>query len=269
MFAVTGDIHDMTLRTRDQARLPTGETEVRISRKYLQVMRRYNINATLYVTGAVAALEQDELLQITRDFEFELGGHTYSCYRPRLAYGLSRRLLRLANGPKVLQRADMMRTIAALSKVSGQSIMTWRNHAYRTDRNTVGLAAECGMLGISSDVALGRAPWNAVTSSGSIVNLPINTPPDHENLHPIEGIISATFPDADSWVDAVIKQVEANEAKKVPSIILAHPACMEIVDGMKALERLVKYLSVLESVTMSEVARFVTRGSNSSSHLRY
>ena len=43
MFAMTGDVHDMSLGVQDQFRLPSGESEVRISRKYLELLNRYQI----------------------------------------------------------------------------------------------------------------------------------------------------------------------------------------------------------------------------------
>lgn len=257
MFALTGDVHDMSLGTEDQALLPLGQTETRISRKFLELADRHTIVATLYVTGAVAVRETEDLLWLLKHHEFELGGHTYSCYRPRLVYGASRRLLGLSNGPKGIQRIDMRRTIGVLEEVSGCAIKTWRNHAYRCDRNTIPLAAENGILAISNEVGTGRRPSRIITRYGPVASLPINTPPDHENLHPDGRNSDATFPDVSSWVRAVIEHVESNEEREIPSVILAHPACMEVVDEMKALESLLQYLKRFRSVTMTELAKEV------------
>lgn len=257
MFALTGDVHDMSLNAKDQALLPMGQTETRISGKFLDIANSHGIAATLYVTGATAVREKEDLARLLRHYEFELGGHTYSCYRPRLAYGASRRLLGLSNGPKAIQRSDMKRTISALGSVSGRAITAWRNHAYRCDKNTVPLAAECGILGISNEVGAGCQPSTTKTRFGPIASLPINTPPDHENLHPDGRSSKAVFPDARSWVKAVIERVESNEEREIPSVILAHPACMEVVDEMKAFESLLQYLKRFRSVTMTELAKWV------------
>src|SRR5260370_7609141 len=99
MIALTGDIHHMTLRNPDQARLPRGITEVSACEEYLDVANEAAIEPTIYASGRLAQKEHSALSHLSQNFRFELGGHTYTCIKPRLFYAFSRRVLRPANPP--------------------------------------------------------------------------------------------------------------------------------------------------------------------------
>src|SRR5258706_8913995 len=94
MIVLTGDIHHMSLRTPDQARMPCGVTEVSACEKYLEIANEAAIEPTIYASGHLAHKEHSLLSRLCQKFRFELGGHTYSCMKPRLLYAFSRRILR-------------------------------------------------------------------------------------------------------------------------------------------------------------------------------
>jgi hypothetical protein len=254
MIVLTGDIHHMTLRTPDQARLPRGVTEVSACEKYLEIANEAAIEPTIYTSGQLARNEHSALLRLCEKFRFELGGHTYTCMTPRLLYAFSRSVLGRANGPRFYQSMDIAWTLGALAAVACAPIRSWRNHAYSHDCNTVSLLARYGMRSVSNHVDAGGCVAPIDTPYGRVWNIPINTPPDHENLHPDIGSDgNSKFSDASHWAAEVLRQVERNEMASTPSVILAHPACMAVADDMVALKWLVRRLPARKCVTVSRL----------------
>lgn len=254
MIVLTGDIHHMTLRTPDQALLPRGVTEVSACEKYLKIANEAAIEPTIYASGRLAEKEHSVLLRLCQNFRFELGGHTYACMKPALLYAFSRRVLRRANGPRFYQSMDIAKTLDALAAVARAPIRSWRNHAYRHDCNTVSLLARHGVRSVSNQVAADACVAPIDTPYGRVWNIPINTPPDHENLHPdIGNEGNSRFSDASQWAAEVLRQIERNELTSTPSVILAHPACMAVADDMVALKWLISHLPARKCVTVSRL----------------
>jgi hypothetical protein len=254
MIVLTGDIHHMTLRTPDQARLPRGVTEASACEKYLEIANEAAIEPTIYASGRLAQEEHPVLLRLCKNFRLELGGHTYTCMKPPLLYAFSRRVLRRANGPSFYQSMEIAKTLDALAPVTRAPIRSWRNHAYSYDCNTVSLLARHGVRSVSNQVAADACVAPIDTSYGRIWNIPINTPPDHENLHPdIGNEGNSRFSDVTDWATEVLRQIERNELASTPSVILAHPACMEVADGMVAFKWLVSRLPADKCVTVSRL----------------
>jgi hypothetical protein len=254
MIVLTGDIHHMSLGTPDQARMPRGVTEVSACEKYLEIANESAIEPTIYASGNLAQKERSLLSHLWQKFRFELGGHTYSCMKPRLLYAFSRIVLRRANGPRFYQSIEIARTVNALAAVTRTPIRSWRNHAYRHDCNTVSLLARHRIQSVSNQVALRAGVVPIDTVYGRVWNIPINTPPDHESLHPDDGNEGISrFSDASHWAAEVLRQIERNELESTPSVILAHPACMAIADGMAALKWLTRRLPAPKCVTMTRL----------------
>ena len=92
------------------------------------------------------------------------------------------------------------------------------------------------------------------TPDQACLPIPINTPPDHENLHlDIGNGGNSRFSDASQWAAEVLRQIERNELASTPSVILVHPACMAAADGMVALKWLISHLPARKCVTVSRL----------------
>lgn len=250
MIFLTGDVHHIDRRMGDQKYLSGGWTEVRICEPYLEVANKYSICPTLLFTGLAIRREEGFLHSLTERFRFEIGGHTYAANRPRVVLGPSRRLLGLANGPYWWQRADMSATLRCIRNRLGVTVTSWRNHAYRMDRNTYKIAAELGVRQVSNVVGEVSAGFREVDG---IIEAPINTLPDHESLghdaHPLR------CRGAQAWVDHVLRQVEYHQAHGLPSLILAHPLCMFVEDGLAAFENLCASIGAERTGPLREINR--------------
>lgn len=233
MIFLTGDVHQTDPRMGDQRYLPSGWTEVRTCERYLELANKHSVFPTLLFTGLAVEREGDLIHSLIERFQFEIGGHTYSANRPRLVLGPSHRLLGLANGPYWWQKADMSKTLRCIQGKLGATVRSWRNHAYRMDRNTYTIAAELGIRYVSNIVAGSEAAFREVNG---IIEVPINTLPDHEALgHDQHRCICQG---AQDWVDQVLRQIDFQQAHGLPSVILAHPLCMFVEDRLAAFERL-------------------------------
>src|SRR5579859_1528499 len=153
MIVLTGDVHQTDPRMDDQRYLPREWTEVRTCERYLELANKHSVFPTLFFTGLAAERESEVLHSLVDRFKFEIGGHTYSANRPRLVLGPSRRLMGLANGPYWWQKADMSKTLRCIHEGFGVTVRSWRNHAYRMDRNTYTIASELGIKYVSNIVA--------------------------------------------------------------------------------------------------------------------
>lgn len=233
MIFLTGDIHHKDPRMGDQKRLSCGRTEARIAEQYLNLCNTHQVFPTLFFTGLAVEREGDFIGRLLERYHFEFGGHTYSANRPRWLLGLSRRVLGLANGPYWLQKKDVSDTVRCIHSRLGVSITSWRNHAYRMDRNTYKIVSGFGISRVSNRVT---AMDGTIRQLGRILEVPINTAPDHESLGHDDH--RRTYRSAEDWVNDILRQVEYQQRNNLPSVILAHPLCMFVEDGFAAFERL-------------------------------
>lgn len=242
-------------------KLAPGESEVSVARRYLEIANSRGIIPTLFCTGLAARQEAGRLEQLLRRHTFEIGGHTYSANRQRWLLAGSRRLLHLSNGPRWYQKRDMAATMAEIRRRLGVGVVSWRNHAYRMDRNTYPLAAE---LGISKVSNLVTGPEGRMRLVAGVLELPINTLPDHESLghgsHPRQ---CATARD---WVERILGQIEYQQSHGLPSLILAHPLCMFVEDRFAAFEKLCAALSQWPTATVGEAGLRAAQGGALDAH---
>lgn len=247
MIFLTGDVHEKAPHLLDHKRLPSASTEVRICEGYLELANKHSIRPTLFFTGLAVEEEEDFVRSLKERYRFEVGGHNYSSNRSRIVLGLSRRLLGLANGPYWLQRRDMLRTIRCIKDRLGLTVSSWRNHAYRMDRNTYAIAAELGIRQVSNQVA---GVEGRIREVDGVLEVPINTLPDHESLG--HGLHTKMCNSAQDWVDQILRQVEHQQTHGLPSIILAHPLCMFIEDRLAAFKRLCAALGTMSNAPLQE-----------------
>lgn len=247
MIFLTGDVHEMAAGIIDQRHLSKGWTEVRICEGYLELANSHAIRPTLFFTGRAVEMEGGLIRSLLRRYEFEVGGHDYAVNRHRIIRGVSRRFLGLANGTYGLQKTDMSATIKCILDNLGVPVSSWRNHAYRMDRNTYKIAGELGLQCVSNKVTEANG---SICRVNGVLEVPINTLPDHESLG--HGIHRRAYSSAKEWVDQVLRQMERQRLDGIPSIILAHPLCMFIEDNFAAFEYLCKAIAGERTAQMNE-----------------
>lgn len=251
---VTGDVHHMSMETRDQAFIEGTEVEAAI--EYAEIAAEYDVPVTLFCTGKCVAEEPDRMATLAEMDNVELGGHNYWAFTTPV-HTAWRALEKVTggrvgswNGPKRFQSLEIGKTIAALEEL-GVSVRSWRDHAYRHDRYTVELLASHGITHISDEVD----PSGSVHTEAGVTVVPINTPPDHEHVYHafrtpefvaedgFEGPFGTESREPREWGEWVMAHVSDHEAAGEVATVLAHPACMCLADGFEAFEALCERLA--------------------------
>jgi Polysaccharide deacetylase len=261
MICLTADVHHMTMGGVDQKHLRG--TEVDAALQYADIARSRGLRLTFFVTGACVAAETGKLRDLFQMDGVELGGHTYNAFKPKLVYALSHRLLSLANGPRMLQKYDIWKTITVFRETLGHRIESWRNHAYRQDRNTLDLLRAQGIRFLSDQVEpSARAPRHL----DGLCHVPINVITDHNFVYHGDrqpgrfdesGLRASPFATPamgiHQWSALVKDQVESVVETGGLATMLVHPSCMELADDFRSFRVLCDHLAQYQSRTISEV----------------
>jgi len=265
-ICLTGDVHHVGMDTRDQAHLDGTEVEAAI--EYAEIAAAYGVPVTLFCTGKCIEEDPEGMATLASMDGVELGGHNYWAFTTPV-HDAWRALGKVTGGrvgswmgPRRFQAHEIRRTVAAFEAL-GVRIASWRDHAYRHDDHTVDLLADHGITHFSDAVE----PGGNVRAQSGLTVVPINTPPDHEHVYHAfrtpefvaEDDFSGPFGDdsrsPDEWVEWVLDHVERRREAGDVATVLAHPACMELADGLAAFEGLCERLAALDcgAVTMSSV----------------
>lgn len=263
--ALTGDVHHMSMETRDQAYMDGTEVEAAV--EYAEIAAEHDVPVTLFCTGRCIEEEPERMRRLAAMDNVELGGHNYWAFTTPV-HSAWRALGRATggrigswNGPRPFQRWEIERTVSAFESV-GVRIRCWRDHAYRHDGNTASLLADAGITHFSDAVG----PDQAVRREEGLTVVPINTPPDHEHVYHAfrtpefvaEDDFSGPFGDesydVDVWVERVLDALNRQKKRGTPATVLAHPACMQLADGMESFDDLCAGLASLNAVEITEIA---------------
>jgi len=254
---LTGDVHHTSMETRDQSYMD--RTEVEAALAYAEIACSHDVPVTLFVTGKAAVEESDRVARLAATEGVEIGGHNYYAHATVLHKAL-RGLTGSWHGPRPVQRWEIGRTLDVLDGV-GADVTSWRDHAYRQDGNTLDLITERGITHFSDDVG----PDEVVREKSGVTVVPINTPPDHDHvLHAFrtpeyvresdfEGPFGADAYPVEEWCDWVLDHVAERIAEGEPATILAHPACLDLADGLDTFERLCEELSAYDAVPIRAI----------------
>jgi peptidoglycan/xylan/chitin deacetylase (PgdA/CDA1 family) len=262
---LTGDVHHQSLRTADQAALECKEPHVAV--EYAKIIEEYNLNATLFVTGRTIDEDPRCVQQMSQVKGIEIGGHNYGAFTiPKLPYSgklfTGYRQVTGNNGPRWFQSRGIRKTIRRLENATSQEVVSWRDHAFNRDEHTYDLLTAAGIQYVSDERSPTRErPYTVQTSNGPITEVPINVPPDHDHIKhgtfvPPNGWSDPFSGDVYSgrkWLNQVQDTIEQIDAQDGLITILAHPACMSLIDNFDLFERLCDMLSKYETVSTREV----------------
>jgi hypothetical protein len=255
MICLTGDVHHTSLMINDQKHIgDPALTEIRIAQRYVQLLEKHGVNATLYVCGRCFTEEWEDTAPLTTSPRVEVGGHMFNARFPRECFDAYGEATGLWNGPRWYQDADIARNVEVVREKTGRQIVSWRGHSYKVDGNTYELLATHG-LKVTSDAIEGDTLWPRRIEAGMISH-PINVIPDHDHLYHAHrtpefveqanargygadafGAVSYTIGD---WGDLVLRQALAIDEQGGIATILCHPLCMWLADGFRTFERLLE-----------------------------
>lgn len=250
---LTGDVHHW-IPSAD--RRHADETESALAVECAQIAEAHGLKLTLYLTGRAARDNAAEARELAALESVEIGGHGWDAFHPRWLYRPLARIGRSPHGPSAWQRRMISKTCKELERLSGTAPATWRNHAYLHDSDTPRLLVEAGVTSWSDRVDL--AQTHPYTDASGLVVLPLNTPPDHENLFHGDrtpqalGARSALQPH--EWRDRVLADVDRVHSAGGTATIMAHPLCMRVVDDWQTFTSLCEGLSRYPSLFATEAA---------------
>lgn len=255
---LTGDVHHMSMETRDQAYLDGTEVEAAI--EYAEIARKHDVPVTLFCTGKCVVEEPDRMARLAAMENVEIGGHNFWGFTTPVH--LAWRALGKAtggrvgswNGPRPFQAHEIRKTLSVFETI-GVNVRSWRDHAYRHDANTASLLAEYGVTHLSDAVE----PDGRVRRRDGATVVPITTPPDHEHVYHafrtpefvetdrFEGPFGSDSYSVEEWKDRICAHLSDDIAT-----VLAHPACMKLADDFHAFESLCRDIS--DASTMSDIS---------------
>lgn len=259
MIILTGDVHQRFSPSSHGVR----ESELRLAREYVKIAKSYHLKTTLFLTGR-SVLESPGVAQsLARDSQVELGGHTFSAFRPKLLHKSFKLFGASHYGPTWYQKMDIQKTLAVFERVLGQRPRAWRTHAYLSDEGTYQLLAAAGFKWVSDKICRACQPYQLIKG---LKMVPINVLPDHEHLYhgkrtprrvaasnwPGDAFGRNSYP-AQEWLARVCRQVQDINNQGGIVTLEVHPICMFSLDKFATFRRLCRFLSQFKSGFLSDI----------------
>lgn len=259
-IVLTGDVHQ-ELGTEEQKF--ADKSEAALACTYAQIAANHGLKVTLFFTGRAIVENDNDARAILAMNNVEIGGHGWDALRPRWWHLMLRVLTGSPHGSDWMQRRMIQRTCSVIENHTGESVRSWRNHAYRHNRQTPYLLAATNIKVWSDEVNLDRMMPHR-HPSGTLA-LPINTLPDHENMYHAERTREHVIAknrglsySPEVWCNKVSTQVETITSTGGIATILSHPICMQIADDFKTFEHLCRNLSKHPSIWARETLNYDT-----------
>jgi hypothetical protein len=262
---LTGDVHQTDFRISKEQGLYDG-TESLAAVEYSNIVREFGLRATLFYSGLTFVESQSHVEIVANNPAIEIGGHTYNCYQPKLIYKLWGRLTGDGNGPYIVQKYDIKKTVQAAFNL-GINLKSWRNHSYRFDRYTDQLLFDNGFTHVSNDVnPKSKIYCSPSVLNGKLIRVGVNVWPDHEHLVHGNVTVNSIYKrnlvrsgfqnvvfEPDQWVDAVISMTEQHLNAGRNAIILVHPGCMKTLGNWELFRQLCGRLAHLNSSNLKDI----------------
>ena len=274
MICLTGDIHHISLKTKEQKFLSSGETEVKIAERFLKIIEKYRVKVTFFITGKTFDEEWNDLKKIVSSSFVEIGGHTYSGIPAGKIYKL---WCKIKNGylpthsptygSLFKQKRDIKKMIEVVKKKADLNIISWRSHGYIHDENTYIILSKMGIKIVSDEISSKKIYPEKIKEG--LISVPINVIPDHDHIYHAHrdkdfvekakrvgygkddfGIDSY---DIKTWGEMVIEQVYRIEKNGGIATILMHPLCMYLSDEFKTAEKLINFFSKFDTIWIKDV----------------
>lgn len=255
MICLTGDVHQ-EFGSGEQEHYEGTEFEATL--EYIEILREYQLDITLFLTGVVAEENRERVQELSKEEFIEIGGHTWSAFRPQwLHQKIFSKVAGSIYGPKLFQKRDIKRTLQTLRALSDEPITSWRTHAYRSTSATYDILSDTSIEFVSDLKAPDeRRPFHY--DDRELIEFPINVITDHEHLvhasrdrAAVKQLQKAGWSDefgsesyvVDDWTDLVISKIDRVEQEGGLSTILVHPGCMKAADNFSSFERLCSHIS--------------------------
>ena len=239
---ISGDIHHMSMNGHDQILLgeKSSVTEVTLCEPFLELVNHYGFKPILFFTAHCVIEEYALIKKLINNYQFYIGGHTYSAYRPKIIFRALYKLFGTYYPIQYLQNLDISLTKKVFREKLDLEIDIWRNHAYFNDKNTNKILLKNGFKIVSNLVDLDQ--YIPFLDEG-ILKLPINTFPDHEYLsHSNDHNVNWTI---QKWYESNISQIKKILLKGGKPTLLTHPLCLYLENNFKNFDQFLSTINKL------------------------
>lgn len=259
MIILTGDVHHY-IASSDQ--LHTDISEVCIAKEYIKIAHEEGIKSTLFLTGKIFEKNKSIIKSLFKFGNLEVGGHTYKALRPTRLHRAFEILSGSYYGPSFYQEKDIRKTLYSANSELGIKLLSWRTHAYASDRKTYDLLYKNGFKVISDKVK--KDVFLPVNHPSGLISLPINCMPDH--THIFHGSRTPELVNSLKWSDdftsesytiekwfRIIKSQVEKTTKIGIATLQVHPICMYVTDRFETFSELCRFLSQFRTLFVKEV----------------
>ncbi len=178
MVFLTGDVHNMSLDVKHQSLLST--TELVAAEKYVSIAEEHGIKVTLFISGKALAEEPQNVDNLLKHADLEIGGHTWNSFASKRLHRAFDLLYGSPFGPKSYQNWDIRKTLTQIMKSTGKEPVSWRSHLYAENHHTHNLLVKYGVKVVSNAVG----PEKEIEKlPGGLISVPVNIMPDHEYVY--------------------------------------------------------------------------------------
>jgi hypothetical protein len=265
MIYLTGDLHHMSLKTGNQEHCDI--TEIQVAQRYLKMLEEANVKVTFFVSGKSFAEEWDDLKPICENPLVEIGGHNFCCFKPELWHRVCNKLIGSYNGPAWYEHWEVRKTVDIIENRCGQKITCWRNHMYMHGPHTENALKASGVKLCSDGVK--KDSNGPVLHPSGVLNFPLNVMPDHEHLYCAERTpewvekwasrhnwsddYGSESYYVEEWTDRVLEELKQHEEAGIISNMLIHPITLYLCDKLKSFERILEYISSVDTGHLAQV----------------
>ena len=229
------------------------KTELQATRILLKLLEKYNVKATMFITGKCFTEEWEDAQSICNHPLVEIGGHNYFCFRPSLPHKIWNDVFNNYNGPYWYQYYDIKKTCNVIYKKTGKKITSWRNHGLWHGPNTEKILSKLH-FNICADL-VSSAAIGPVKHKDGIYNFPINIMPDYDHVYHADRTEAwvkrfVTWGDdfgsesyyIDQWTEIVLRQIRQKLENTITVNMLIHPITMYLCDKFVNLERILELI---------------------------
>jgi hypothetical protein len=239
------------------------KSELQITQLFLKLLEKYNVKATMFLTGKCFTEEWKDAEPLCSHPLIEIGGHNYFCFKPARLHDFWSLFFRDYTGPYWYQYYDIKKTITSIFAKTGKKIESWRNHMLWHGPNTEKILSTLN-LKICADAVKASADGPQWHKDG-IYNFPINIIPDYDHLYHAdrteESVRGYAWGDdfgsesyyIDQWSDIVLQQLQEKADRKATVNMLIHPVTMYLCDKFHNVERILKFVGSKENRFYSEL----------------
>lgn len=235
MICLTGDVHHVMG--------PKNSVEIEATEQYHSITQKYGIKVTFFVTGKTFVKHSEIVKKFLESDNLEIGGHTWSAFRPKLLHAAFKKITGSVYGPSFYQERDIKKTLEIIKKKTGIQPLAWRTHCYDSDDKTLKILEKYGIRVVSDEVNMSKLSPTRI--SDSLVSLPINVIPDDIYL------INASYP-KEKYYEMVISQIEKIESENKIATLQLHPIHMKSIDNFELFEKLCKFISKYNTIWVSD-----------------